>query len=886
MARLRSGAAGAEALFRAVLAEYDVRAAWIGLASALLAAGDPPGAADALQAALSRHVGLIDSGLAALADHISASLGAPGWCGLQSGGVFSASVPRPTLSIDGRPLRLDRKKRLPPIWRHADRLEVAYQGRPLLGSPIALERLRTVQGFVEGSADSISGWAWLPADPESAPSLQVGTQHALATDEIGQVPQGLAPLARPRSFSLPARMTGAALVHIRGSDGRDLLGSPLCRKPKALAPAQPPAAKPRIRPGKVTVLVPVYGSPARTLACLASVLRGLPKWATVLVIDDASPQPELRTALEGLAADRKVRLLRNVANLGFPQTVNRGLAEAVGDVVLLNSDTLVPLGWLERLRDAAWSAADIGTVTPFSNDATIMSYPSLAGDNKVPDQAETDRLDTLAIKANGTRVAPIPTAVGFCMYIRRDCLNAVGKLRADVFAQGYGEENDFCMRAHAAGWMNMAATGVFVAHVGGSSFGAARAHLLRRNQEILNRLHPHYAALVARHVASDKLRVARRRMDVLRWPKPSGHCVLLITHDMGGGVQRFVEARIDALVGAGIRPIVLRPVLNEPGWCRVDDGYDQSFCNLRFQLPREGKGLRRFLARQAPVRAELHHLVGHAPEIWDLCAELRLPFEVYLHDYAWFCARISLIGPQRRYCGEPGLPGCDECVAAAGSNVEEGLSPAGLWHRSARLLAKAARVIAPSADAANRIRRHFPNVKLAVSPWEGAPRPVASRGTSSSVCRVCVVGGIGIEKGFDVLLACAQDAAARGLSLEFVVVGYTIDDASLHATGRVFVTGVFKPEEMPDLIVRQGANLGFLPSIWPETWCFAMSEMWRANLNVVAFDIGAQAERIRSAGRGQLLPLGLPPARVNDFLQGQIRGADKTRIVEKALYES
>jgi glycosyltransferase involved in cell wall biosynthesis len=149
-----------------------------------------------------------------------------------------------------------------------------------------------------------------------------------------------------------------------------------------------------------------------------------------------------------------------------------------------------------------------------------------------------------------------------------------------------------------------------------------------------------------------------------------------------------------------------------------------------------------------------------------------------------------------------------------------------------------------------------------------------------------VVGGIGIEKGFDVLLACAQDAAARGLSLEFVVVGYTIDDASLHATGRVFVTGVFKPEEMPDLIVRQGANLGFLPSIWPETWCFAMSEMWRANLNVVAFDIGAQAERIRSAGRGQLLPLGLPPARVNDFLQGQIRGADKTRIVEKALYES
>ena len=64
--------------------------------------------------------------------------------------------------------------------------------------------------------------------------------------------------------------------------------------------------------------------------------------------------------------------------------------------MLLNSDTLVPPGWLERLRDAAYSARDIGTVTPLSNDASILSYPGPAGSNPRPDQAATNRLDRLA----------------------------------------------------------------------------------------------------------------------------------------------------------------------------------------------------------------------------------------------------------------------------------------------------------------------------------------------------------------------------------------------------------------------------------------------------------------------------------------------------------
>ena len=125
-------------------------------------------------------------------------------------------------------------------------------------------------------------------------------------------------------------------------------------------------------------------------------------------------------------------------------------------------------------------------------------------------------------------------------------------------------------------------------------------------------------------------------------------------------------------------------------------------------------------------------------------------------------------------------------------------------------------------------------------------------------CRVCVIGAIGIHKGYQVVLDCARDAAERRLPLEFVVVGHTIDDRRLLATGRVFVTGGYAADEVVALIKAQNATLALLPSIFPETWCLSLAEAWRAGLRVAAFDIGAQAERIRRTGRG--IPAAARPA--------------------------
>jgi len=876
---------GAAALFGGLGDRFGLADAWAGLAACARLSGDVERAASATAAALRTSVPT--PVLQALAAAVAVTAGLPGWCGLDSDGHVHGGA-GVEVQLDGVPVRLDDKDQLPPGWRHARQLDIGRGGAPCLGSPIDVGIIIATEGVVTTQGGGLAGWAWHPADPARDPVLMLPGMVITATEPATDVILDR-PLARPRKFAIAASLLRDGPVSVRGVDGRHLPGSPLdpgleWRGADALARAvqrpgpvpayapiladvvRPRATRKAPRPASVDVVIPVYRGVAQTMACLGSVLASVPRGTRVWVVDDASPEPDLVAAIGQLAASGRIRLLRQAENQGFPAAANAGLrACAPRDAVLLNSDTLVPPGWIERLRRVAYAAPDIGTVTPWSNDGTIVSYPDPAGGNSIPDLAATIATDALAQQANPDGMAEIPTGVGFCLFLRRDCLGEVGPLREDVFAQGYGEENDFCLRARHLGWRSVAATGVFVAHVGAQSFGSARSHLLQRNLAVLNRLHPGYDALIAAHITADPLAPARRRMDALRWAANRGEnadAVILVTHAGGGGVDRVVADRAKALTAAGLRPIILRP--GTGGVCRVGDGI---YPNLIYSMPDELPDLAQLLSPDRPRHLELHHLLGHDHAIVGLARLLELPLDAFLHDYALFCPRIALVSTGRRYCGEPEVAGCEACIADLGSNLLEDISVPALLARSAADFQMARQVVTPSADAAARIRRHFPGIRPVIRPWEDDTESfVTSAGPTGPIRRVCVVGAIGLEKGFEVLLGCARDARARSLPIEFVVAGFTSDDTRLMDAGPVFVTGEYAEADAIALIRAQQAHLAFIPSIWPETWCFALSRAWQAGLPAAAFDLGAQAERIRATGRGWLLPLGLQPRAVNDAL--------------------
>jgi hypothetical protein len=476
----------------------------------------------------------------------------------------------------------------------------------------------------------------------------------------------------------------------------------------------------------------------------------------------------------------------------------------------------------------ALSAADVGTVTPLSNDASIVSYPGPAGTNDIPDRQETARLDRMAWRANGALAVEIPVGVGFCLYILRDCLNATGSFQASLFAQGYGEENDFCLRARHLGWRHVAAPGLFVAHRSGASFGGAGRHLRARNEALIERLHPGYGALVQDFARSDPLGEARRKIDLLRWragKRPDGSAIL-ITHNHGGGVERVVEERAGWHYRHGLRPVIVRPCYGPNGSpCAViGDGPKGGFPSLRYAMPRELAALVRLLRGSKPQLIEVHHLLAHAASIYDVVSQIEVPYDVYIHDYGFFCARLSLVGPSRRYCGEPPVSGCEACVADSDRMIDDDVSIGDFLIRSGKFLSGARRVYAPSKNAAERMRRHFAGLRVAVAPLgddSSIPPPAPPR-LKDGICRICIAGAMGIHKGYDVVLACARDAAERRLPLEFVVVGHSIDDARLMVTGKVFITGEYEQGGAVPLIRAQDASFAFLPSVWPETWSFTL----------------------------------------------------------------
>ena len=130
------------------------------------------------------------------------------------------------------------------------------------------------------------------------------------------------------------------------------------------------------------IIIPIYNAHDDLIRCVDSVLaRSTGDWR-LLLINDGSPDSRIAPLVAQLAGSHPgIRALTNEQNRGFIGTVNRGFGESDADVVLLNSDTIVTSGWLDKIRRCAASDPQIATITPFSNNAEICSYPAMCGNH-------------------------------------------------------------------------------------------------------------------------------------------------------------------------------------------------------------------------------------------------------------------------------------------------------------------------------------------------------------------------------------------------------------------------------------------------------------------------------------------------------------------------
>ncbi len=267
----------------------------------------------------------------------------------------------------------------------------------------------------------------------------------------------------------------------------------------------------RTAPGPVGVdiVIPIYGARQETCDCIESVLRHARGDWRLLLVDDASPDPQLVEQLREFAAnDPRITLHCRPSNRGFVATANHGMERALRggrDVLLLNSDTVVTRDFLGRLRAASRHTPSTGIITPLTNNGTICSIPRFMEENQLPAGISIDAFADAVAAAHRSERPALVTAVGFCMYIRLEVLRTVGLFREELFGAGYGEENDLCERAKKAGFEIRLCDDLFIYHAGSASFGDEADERREAHNRLIGEIHPNYHEDVQRFIRENPL---------------------------------------------------------------------------------------------------------------------------------------------------------------------------------------------------------------------------------------------------------------------------------------------------------------------------------------------------------------------------------------------
>lgn len=255
---------------------------------------------------------------------------------------------------------------------------------------------------------------------------------------------------------------------------------------------QEPADRPRhnvpARTASVSIVVAVHNALDDVKRCLSSVLRHTIPPYEIVIVDDGSGEAAAEYLRE-FSLSQGARVIRNESAKGYTFAANQGMRSSKGDyVVLLNSDTIVTPAWLDRLVACAESDARIGLAGPLSNTASWQSVPELfeAGDwasNPLPEGIAIDDMARFAAAAAGQVYPRVRFLNGFCLLIRRAVLEEIGLFDEELFGAGYGEENDYCLRAAGAGWQLAVAEDAYVFHAQSRSYTSERRLALSRKAD-------------------------------------------------------------------------------------------------------------------------------------------------------------------------------------------------------------------------------------------------------------------------------------------------------------------------------------------------------------------------------------------------------------------
>lgn len=618
---------------------------------------------------------------------------------------------------------------------------------------------------------------------------------------------------------------------------------------------------------KCDIIIPIYNAYECVISCIESVIKNTTfDGNNIYLIDDKSPDERILPLLKKYQKKYDfIKVIENEKNLGFVGSVNRGMKLSKNDVILLNSDTEVTAHWLDKIIQCAYSEKMIATVTPLSNNATLVSVPDGLQENDLPTNMSLDEYSDLVEISSYNKNFQLPTAHGFCMFIKREVLDLVGYFDEETFGKGYGEENDFSFRCLDYGYKNILCDNTIIYHKEKQSFSEKREELIKTNLKKLHERYPIYSRRIELWCENFPIKMVCENIDY-QIELHNRKNILILIHDWSdvnnnvGGTTLHVLDLINSM-REYYNFHVLAP---SNGIYTLTSYFKDKEKMLKFPAI-ENSNLFGYYNREYKEMVEkiiigfridfihIQHMIGHFFDIIDVANKYKIKRMITLHDFYCLCPSINMLYKMEKYCPRLKEKNCKECLVYK-TGLRNNIIP--LWHKKwQEFLNEFDKIVVPSVSTKEEINKVYNNINIDVI--EHGINIEKSDYLSSiddkDTYNIAFVGVMSVHKGGKILLELLKKSTNK--KFKFHLFG-TTEFVELEKNRSNYIYhGKYRREDLPKLLKENNINLVCSFSIWAETYSYTLTEEIASGVPVLCFDVGAVAQRIKDSGCGYTISL-------------------------------
>lgn len=648
---------------------------------------------------------------------------------------------------------------------------------------------------------------------------------------------------------------------------------------------------------KINIIVPVYNAPNDLERCIESVLLNTKGNYRLILINDCSTDERISAILSKYNATKQIQILENNENIGFVKTVNKGISSTTGDVVLLNSDTIVTRNWLVKLAIAAYSEPQIMTVTPFSNAAGAFSVPESGKNTEIPDDFTLEEMGHIVEKCSWHEYVNVPTGNGFCMFVKREAFEQVGLLDAETFSRGYGEENDFCMRLIRKGYKNIICDDTYIYHRRSASFAGEKEALIKKHREILDSKYPEYTSAIKVFQTDSLLNKNRKRIEdsLQSHEKIIRKRILYIVHEGGGGTVKTNEDLMMYVAKNDYECYMLTSDMFNMFLYRIKDNklenmktwkLNKKWDINRFYTP-EYENIYFDVIKNLEIDfIHIRHLFKHSFDILNVAKQLNIPVIMSFHDFYFICPTIYLLNSKGIYCGGK-CRKCDTTCLISTQHIKISGSIShwvnNVWRKEIQKVFMNVDVFVTTSEYTKHVYlEHYPELvnrfRIIEHGRDFAYKREYMGKIPTEKVKILVAGNINYAKGEEYILNLIKSDTDK--KLEFHVMGNIVPSLASY----VIYHGVYKREEFYIEVKKiQPAYIGIF-SIWPETYCHVLTESWSCGLPAIISNIGTLQERGIKNGGCILVDLDNPAMACKEIIEKSFNKKEYQKLCDEALH--